>query len=176
MTPQFTGATYTDVNALMPAKLILLCIAVFCALAFFAGAFLRNLQLPAIALVLLVLSSILIGAAWPAILQQFSVSGNANQKEAQYIQRNHATMQAYGLSGNVTYQNYDPTKANATAIRCSATPAPSPTCACSTRTCSRPRSPSSSTPHNIYGFPNELNLDRYTSTASPRTTWSPRAR
>jgi hypothetical protein len=35
--------------ALLPAKLILLCIAVFCALAFFAGAFLRNLQLPAIA-------------------------------------------------------------------------------------------------------------------------------
>ena len=48
---QFTGATYTDLNALMPAKLILLCIAVFCALGFFAGMFLRNLQLPAIALV-----------------------------------------------------------------------------------------------------------------------------
>jgi len=67
---KFNGATYTDLNALLPAKLILLCIAVFCALAFFAGAFLRNLQLPAIALALLVLSSVLIGAAWPAIMQQ----------------------------------------------------------------------------------------------------------
>ena len=162
---QFTGATYTDVNALMPAKLILLCIAVFCALAFFAGAFLRNLQLPAIALVLLVLSSIIIGAAWPAILQQFSVSGNANQKEATYIQRaNVATMQAYGLTGNVTYQDYDPSKANETAN--------ASTLLSDTGTVPNVRvlDPNVLSPTftqqqhantNIYGFPNQLNLDRY---------------
>jgi hypothetical protein len=162
---QFTGATYTDVNALMPAKLILLCIAVFCALAFFSGAFLRNLQLPAIALVLLVLSSILIGAAWPAILQQFSVSGNANQKEAAYIQRaNVATMQAYGLAGNVTYQGYDPTRVNSSA---SASSLLSDT---GTIPNVRVLDPNVLSPTftqqqhantNIYGFPNELNLDRY---------------
>ena len=163
---QFTGATYTDVNALMPAKLILLCIAVFCALAFFSGAFLRNLQLPAIALVLLILSSILIGAAWPAILQQFSVSGNANQKEATYIQRaNQATLQAYGLTGNVTYQNYDPTRANSTATASSLLS--------DTGTIPNVRvlDPNVLSPTftqqqhantNIYGFPNQLNLDRYT--------------
>ena len=61
--PLFTGATYTDLNAVLPAKLILLCISVICAIAFFAGAFLRNIQLPAIALVLLILSSVLVGAA-----------------------------------------------------------------------------------------------------------------
>src|SRR5699024_2443305 len=49
----FTGATHTDLHAVLPAQLILLCISVICAVAFFAGAFLRNLQLPAIALVLL---------------------------------------------------------------------------------------------------------------------------
>jgi hypothetical protein len=163
---QFTGATYTDVNALMPAKLILLCIAIFCALGFFAGAFLRNLQLPAIALVLLVLSSILIGAAWPAVLQQFSVSGNANQKEAQYIQRaNTATLQAYGLAGNVTYQSYDPTNVNNTATASSLLN--------DTGTIPNVRvlDPNVLSPTftqqqhantNIYGFPNELNLDRYT--------------
>jgi uncharacterized membrane protein (UPF0182 family) len=96
---KFTGATYTDLNAVLPAKLILLCIAVFCALAFFAGAFLRNLQLPAIATVLLILSSVLIGAAWPAVLEQFSVRPNANEKESVPIQRNiAATKQAYGLT------------------------------------------------------------------------------
>ncbi|MFD1150784.1 UPF0182 family protein [Saccharothrix hoggarensis] len=96
---KFHGATYTDLNAVLPAKLILLFIAVFCAIAFFAGAVLRNLQLPAIATVLLVLSSILVGAAWPAVLEQFSVKPNAIQKEADSISRNiDATRQAFGLT------------------------------------------------------------------------------
>ena len=69
----FFGATYTDLNAVMPAKLILLFISVICAAAFFAAVLRRNLQIPAIALALLVLSSVLVGAAWPAVLQQFSV-------------------------------------------------------------------------------------------------------
>ncbi|MEU4803030.1 UPF0182 family protein [Actinosynnema sp. NPDC023587] len=96
---KFTGATYTDLNAVLPAKLILLCIAVFCAIAFFVGAVLRNLQLPAIATVLLVLSSILVGAAWPAVLEQFSVKPNAIEKEADSIGRNIAsTKEAFGLT------------------------------------------------------------------------------
>jgi uncharacterized membrane protein (UPF0182 family) len=96
---KFDGATYTDLNAVLPAKLILLCIAVFCAAAFFAGAFLRNMQLPAIATVLLVLSSVLVGAAWPAVLEQFSVRPNAIEKEAEPIRRNiDATKQAFGLT------------------------------------------------------------------------------
>ncbi|MFC6093767.1 UPF0182 family protein [Saccharothrix lopnurensis] len=96
---RFQGASYTDLNAVLPAKLILLFIAVFCAVAFFAGAVLRNLQLPAIATVLLVLSSVLVGAAWPAVLEQFSVRPNAIEKEAESIGRNiEATRQAYGLT------------------------------------------------------------------------------
>jgi uncharacterized membrane protein (UPF0182 family) len=102
----FTGATYTDLNAVLPAKLILLCIAGICAVAFFAGAFLRNLQLPAIALVLLILSGIIIGAAWPAVLERFSVSPNAIEKEAESIQRNmNATRQAFDLT-DVEYTEY----------------------------------------------------------------------
>ncbi|MGH3846071.1 MAG: UPF0182 family protein, partial [Pseudonocardiaceae bacterium] len=67
--PLFTGASYTDLNAVLPAKIILMGIAVICAIAFFVGAVLRNLQLPAIAIALLLLSSILVGAAWPAVLE-----------------------------------------------------------------------------------------------------------
>ena len=96
---KFNGATYTDLNAVLPAKLILMCIAVFCALAFFVGAVLRNLQLPAIATVLLILSSVLVGAAWPAVLEQFSVKPNAIEREAESIKRNiNATKQAFGLT------------------------------------------------------------------------------
>jgi uncharacterized membrane protein (UPF0182 family) len=95
----FTGATYTDLNAVMPAKLILLFISIICAAAFFAAVFRRNLQLPAIATVLLVLSSVLIGAAWPQVLQQFSVAPNAQQREALSIERNiTATRDAFGLT------------------------------------------------------------------------------
>ncbi len=95
----FTGATYTDLNAVMPAKLILLFISIICAAAFFVAVFRRNLQLPAIATVLLVLSSVLVGAAWPQVLQQFVVAPNANERESIPIERNiAATRQAFGLT------------------------------------------------------------------------------
>ena len=107
----FFGATYTDLNAVMPAKLILLVISVICAAAFFAAVFRRNLQLPAIAVVLLVLSSVLVGAAWPAVLQQFVVAPNANEREAPSIERNiAATRAAFGLTEDkVTIEQYSGT-------------------------------------------------------------------
>ena len=96
----FTGATYTDLNAVMPAKLILLFISIICAAAFFAAVFRRNLQLPAIATVLLVLSSVLIGAAWPQVLQQFV--GRAERATSARPSRSSATSrppaQAFGLT------------------------------------------------------------------------------
>ena len=107
----FYGATYTDLNAVMPAKLILLFISIICAAAFFAAVFRRNLQLPAIATVLLVLSSVLIGAAWPQVLQQFVVAPNANDREAVPIQRNiDATREAFNIGPNkVNYVKYSGT-------------------------------------------------------------------
>jgi uncharacterized protein len=104
----FDGATYTDLNAVLPAKLILMFIAGFCAVAFFVGAFVRNLQLPAIAIVLLILSSILVGWAWPTVLQQFSVKPNEAAKEALSIDRNiEATKYAFGLGEDkVKFEDY----------------------------------------------------------------------
>ncbi|SFB61530.1 hypothetical protein SAMN05216266_12825 [Amycolatopsis marina] len=105
----FTGATYTDLAARLPAKWILLCISLFVAIAFFVGAFLRNVQLPAIALVLLLLSGILVGVAWPAVLEQFEVKPNAIEKESESIQRNmDATRAAFGLQ-DVKYEDYSGT-------------------------------------------------------------------
>src|SRR5918911_1845085 len=43
----FTGASYTDVNALLPAKNILVFVAAICAIAFFANILVRNTLLPA---------------------------------------------------------------------------------------------------------------------------------
>ncbi|WP_165609083.1 UPF0182 family protein, partial [Mycolicibacterium fortuitum] len=66
----FTGAGYTDINAVLPAKLILLAIAVICAVAVFSAIVLRDLRIPAIGVVLLLLSSLVVGAGWPLIVEQ----------------------------------------------------------------------------------------------------------
>jgi len=95
-----TGASYTDVNAVLPAKTILAVIAIVCALLFFAGALRRSVMLPAVGFGLLVLSAILVGGVYPAIIQQFDVKPNELAKEAPYIQREIAgTRHAYGITG-----------------------------------------------------------------------------
>jgi uncharacterized membrane protein (UPF0182 family) len=106
--PTFTGAGYTDVHATLPAKLVLLAIAVLCAMSFFAVIFLRDMRIPAMATALLVLSAILVGGAWPLLMEQFSVRPNAADVERPYIERNiAATRQAYQLQSDfVEYQDY----------------------------------------------------------------------
>jgi uncharacterized membrane protein (UPF0182 family) len=95
-----TGASYTDVNAVLPAKTVLAVIALLCALLFFAGAARRSAMLPGVGFGLLVLSAILIGGLYPAIIQQFVVKPNELVKETPYIQREIATTrQAYGVAG-----------------------------------------------------------------------------
>jgi uncharacterized membrane protein (UPF0182 family) len=160
--PTFSGATYTDLNAVMPAKLILLFISLICAAAFFVAVFRRNLQLPAIAVVLLVLSSVLVGAAWPAVLQQFVVAPNANEREAPSIQRNiDATRQAYGLTPDkVTMKPYTGTsEATPAEVGADRDTIPNirlldPSKIGDTFTQFQQR-------RNFYGFPENLDIDRY---------------
>jgi uncharacterized protein len=95
-----TGASYTDVNAVLPAKTVLAVIAVLCAVLFFAGAVRRSALLPAVGFGLLVLSAILIGGVYPAIIQQFVVKPNELAKETPYINREiTATRVAYAVHG-----------------------------------------------------------------------------
>lgn len=95
-----TGLTYTDVNAVLPAKAILAAIAVVCALLFFANIVRRSWVLPAAGTALLVVSSVLIAGIYPGAIQQFQVKPSESSKEAPYIQRNiDATRSAYGLDG-----------------------------------------------------------------------------
>ena len=104
-----TGLTYTDVNALLPAKAILSAIAVVCSLLFFANIVRRSWLLPAAGTALMVISSVLIAGIYPGAIQQFQVKPSESSKEAPYIQRNiDATRAAYGLE-NVTMQDYNAT-------------------------------------------------------------------
>ncbi len=93
------GASFTDINAVLPAKNILIGVAVLCSLLFFANIVVRNILLPAGALALLVLSAVVLGGLFPAYTQQFRVKPNEVNREAQYIARNiTATRAAYGIA------------------------------------------------------------------------------
>ncbi|MER6623244.1 MULTISPECIES: UPF0182 family protein [unclassified Streptomyces] len=97
-TDSWTGLRYVDANAYLPAKTILFCIAVICALLFFATLWRRTWQLPVIGFGLMVLSAILIGGLYPAIVQKFQVQPNEQAKEAPYVEKNlKATREAYGI-------------------------------------------------------------------------------
>ncbi|MFC4856790.1 UPF0182 family protein [Actinophytocola glycyrrhizae] len=161
----FDGATYTDLNAVLPAKLILMFIAGFCAVAFFVGAFVRNLQLPAIAIVLLILSSILVGWAWPTVLQQFSVKPNEAEKESMSIDRNiEATKYAFGLTDDkIKIEDYEG-DASVTAETTEKVKAATGTMqnirlldpSILSRTFTQREGG-----ENFYGFPTKLDVDRY---------------
>src|SRR5215472_8495124 len=104
-----TGASYTDV------KTVLAVIAVLCAVLFFAGAVRRSALLPAVGLGLLVLSAILIGGVYPAIIQQFVVKPNELAKETPYITREiRATRLAYAVTGT-KYRGYSGTSSESSA-------------------------------------------------------------
>ncbi|OJV31276.1 MAG: membrane protein [Actinobacteria bacterium 69-20] len=104
----FTGASYTDVHAVLAAKIILMCIAAICAIGFIVGGILKSIKLPVIALILLVLSSAVVGGIWPLILQKVVVEPSAITREVPYIERNiAATRQAYGIgTDKVQFVNY----------------------------------------------------------------------
>ena len=94
-----TGLTYSDVNALLPAKSILAAIAVICSLLFFANIVRKSWLLPTAGVALMVIASVLIAGVYPAAIQQFQVKPSESSKEAPFIQRNiDATRAAYGLS------------------------------------------------------------------------------
>ncbi len=158
----FTGAGYTDINAVLPAKLILLAIALICAVAVFSAIVLRDLRIPAIGVVLLLLSSMIVGAGWPLIVEQFSVKPNAAQKESEYISRSiAATRQAYGLTDQtVTYRDYSG-NAQATAQQVAADRATTSNIRVLDPNIVSPAFTQFQQGKNFYYFPDQLSMDRY---------------
>jgi uncharacterized membrane protein (UPF0182 family) len=156
----FTGAGYTDINAVLPAKMILVAIAVICAIAVFSAIVLRDLRIPAIALVLLLLSSLIVGAGWPLIVEQFSVKPNAAQKESEYIKRSiTATQEAYGITdATVSYRDYgnDPTPAPTVADRATIS-----NIRLLDPTIVGPAFTQFQQGKNVFNFPDQLAIDRY---------------
>lgn len=100
------GASYTDVHAQLPALNFLSIVAVICAVLFLVNIRVRLWSLPVIAVGLLAVVSVLLGTAYPAFVQQFSVKPQELQRERPYIADNIAgTQRAFGLDRiNVTLQ------------------------------------------------------------------------
>jgi uncharacterized membrane protein (UPF0182 family) len=124
------GASYTDVNAHLPALRILIFIALACAVLFLVNIRLRGWALPVIAVGLLALASIVAGAGYPAFVQRFRVAPQELQRERQYIRYNvEATQEAFGigadqvqsqtaaLGGAVTADDIDANEATISNIR-----------------------------------------------------------
>lgn len=109
-----TGMTYTDDRAVLPAKNILMGIAVICAILFFLNVWRRTWMLPTLGVGLLALSAILLGLIWPGVVQRFQVSPSEADKEAPYIEKNiDATRTAYGVE-EVEEQPFNPSGATDT--------------------------------------------------------------
>ncbi|MDQ1616556.1 MAG: uncharacterized protein QOJ60_2495 [Actinomycetota bacterium] len=156
----FSGLTYTDVNAVLPGRSILSIISLICAALFFANIFRRTWLLPGVGVGLLLLSALLIGGIYPAIVQRVQVKPSESSKEAPYIKRNiDATRTAYNIDA-VNPQTYDAqTKASTGQLRQDS----------ETTTSIRLLDPAILSPtfKNLqqikayYDFPDDLDVDRY---------------
>jgi len=156
----FTGISYTGDNAVLPSKEILAVIAVLCAGLFFANVVRKTWLLPGVGTVVLILSAILLGALWPAALQQLRVRPSEPVKEAPYIDKNiAATRQAYGLEGTEVI-NYE-AKTTATPAQLNQDAEVLPGIRLIDPSVVGPTFEQLQQVRGFYSFPTDLDVDRY---------------
>ena len=101
------GATYTDVNAQLPALGLLVLISLLSATLFIVNIRRRGWTLPVVAISLWLLVALIAGEAYPWFIQSFQVKRKESSREAPYIARNiAATRTALGLD-KVVENNFD---------------------------------------------------------------------
>jgi uncharacterized protein len=166
---KITGATYTDVHAVVPSKAILAGIAVFVAVTFIVTAIRGNWRLPAIGVGLMIVAAIAVGGIYPAIVQRFQVQPNQQDAESPYIERNiDATRKAYGIDDVDSTQYSATTTASAGQLRQDA----------DTTASIRLLDPNVVSPSfkqlqqikAFYNFPDTLSVDRYDINGQSRDT------
>ena len=117
----YFGALYTDVNAIIPGRTILVGIALLVGLLFLAVIWRGDWRIPAVGVSLMVLSALVVGGIYPAVVQRFQVEPNAQSLESEFIQRNiDATLYAFGLDEIETIPYEATTEAEADALRADA--------------------------------------------------------
>ena len=93
-----TGASFTDVNAELPALLLLIGVSVIAIVILFVSLRRNGFLLPGAALGLLVVASIVLQGVYPAVVQRVRVDPQELAREREFISRNlEATRTAFGL-------------------------------------------------------------------------------
>jgi len=107
------GATFTDVNAQLPATNLMILVSIAVALLFLWNVWQKGWRLPVLATLLWIVVALVAGQIYPAVVQRFSVQPNVSTKELPYIERNLvATKSAMGLgSVKVVNVEYEPISA-----------------------------------------------------------------
>ncbi len=157
---RFFGATYTGVNAVIPGRSILAVIAVLVALLFFVTAFRGSWRWPALGVVVMLVSAVVVGGAYPYVVQRFQVEPSALQRETPLLAHNiEATRSAYGIDQTEVQSYNAATEATAGQLRDDA----------ETTTNIRVQDPAIVQPafqqdqrqRQYYTFPDPLAVDRY---------------
>lgn len=157
---RFDGAGYTDINAVMPSKLILAAVSIVVAGMFVFAAVRGTWKIPAIGVGLMVVSGIAIGGIYPALIERFQVGPNQQVLEEPYIQRNiNATRHAYDFDDIIVTPYSATTEADPDILREEA----------QTTASIRLLDPNIVSPafrqlqqhRPYYGFSDTLNVDRY---------------
>jgi len=92
------GASYTDVNIQMPVLRILMVISLVLAVFLLYKTFRPDTRSVPLAVMALLIASLALGSAYPALIQNFRVEPNEMVYEMPYLEHNIAfTQQAYGL-------------------------------------------------------------------------------
>ena len=157
-----TGITYTDDNAVLPTKAILAVAAIMCAGFFIAAIWTRSWRLPLTGVALLLVTAVVVGGAYPALIQSLRVKPSEKSLEAPYIERNiGATRTAFGLDRVTRIPNPPAAEAeNRDVLRAAANDIPGV----------RIIDPNVVAPtfrqlegqRDYYAFPDTLDVDRYT--------------
>jgi len=103
---QVFGASFTDVNAQVPALNLLIIISLVAAGILLVNVWFRGWTLPLVAAGLWLVTSIVVGGIYPALVQRLQVQPNDVELERPYVANNiEFTREAYGL-GNVEIDDF----------------------------------------------------------------------
>ncbi|GAB7190370.1 UPF0182 family protein [Kineococcus sp. NUM-3379] len=154
------GPTFTDVNAVLPAKAILTVASIFVAVLFIATAAGASWRLPAVGTSLLVVSAVAVGGIYPAAVQRFRVQPSAATVEAEFLTKNiNATRAAYDIADTDVREYAATTDATAGQLRQDAETIPGIRLLDPALVSPAYRQLQQQRPY--YAFPDALDVDRY---------------
>ncbi|WP_293694295.1 UPF0182 family protein [uncultured Agrococcus sp.] len=94
-----SGAGFAAVNATIPGIQIMAGIAALVAICFVVTAVIGRWRISIVGTAMLIVASLVVGAAYPALIQRFQVDPSARTLEAEFIDRNiESTRDAFGVS------------------------------------------------------------------------------